>query len=69
MKWKNLEINKWRNFESFMNKIKEISNPISYKNLQTKYFNSYFTINPKKEKIQQSRNMKSRDELEVELIN
>lgn len=56
-------------FETLMEKVKEVSEPIDYKSLQTKYFNSYFPINkdPKKEKKQKLRNMKNRDELEIEL--
>lgn len=55
-------------FELLMEKVKEVSDPINYKSLQTKYFNSYFPINkdPKKEKKQKLRNMKNRDELEIE---
>ena len=53
-------------FEELMKKVQEVSEPINYQDLQTKYFNSYYPINPKYEKKQTMRNMKNRDELEIE---
>ena len=58
-------------FESLMVKVKEVSEPINYKQLKTRYFNSYFPLNkdPKKEEKQKKRNMQNRDELEIDLNN
>ena len=52
-------------FEELMEKVQEVSEPINYQDLQIKYFNSYYPINSKYEK-KRMRNMKNRDELEIE---
>jgi hypothetical protein len=56
-------------FESLMEKVQEVSEPISYKQLKTRYFNSYFPLHkdPKKEEKQKKKNMQNRDELEIDL--
>ena len=39
-----------------MNKIDNASEPINYKELKIKYFNSFYPINPKKEEKQRLKN-------------
>ena len=54
-------------FTRLMDKVIEVSDKIEYKELKTKYFNSYFPINKKKEKLQNESNIQVRNELEIEL--
>ena len=51
-------------FSNLMNKVKDVSDVINYKDLNTKYFNSYSPVKTDKQKL---KNIKVRDELEVEL--
>ncbi len=54
-------------FTRLMDKVIEVSDKIEYNELKTKYFNSYFPINKKKEQFQIESNIKVRNELETEL--
>lgn len=54
-------------FTRLMDKVIEVSDKIEYNELKTKYFNSYFPINKKKEQKQIESNIKVRNELETEL--
>ena len=49
-------------FETIMEKVKEVSDPISYQDLQKRYFNSYSIANNNKKK---KSNDKIREELEI----
>jgi predicted GTPase len=48
-----------------MEKVKNVSDVISYNELQTTYFNSYWPLKEEKKKIQQNTNNKNKEELEV----
>ena len=48
-----------------MEKVKNVSDAISYNELQTKYFNSYWPLKEEKKKKQQDINNKNKEELEV----
>jgi GTPase Era involved in 16S rRNA processing len=48
-----------------MEKVKNVSDVISYDELQTTYFNSYWPLKEEKKKIQQDTNNKNKEELEV----
>lgn len=54
-------------FSRLMDQVKEVSDTIDYKQLKTKYFNSYFPFNKRNEEKQRKKNIEVRDELEVEL--
>ena len=51
-------------FSNIMDKVKEVSDVIDYKELRVKYFNSY---SPVKNDRQKNKNIKVRDELEIDL--
>ena len=51
-------------FSNIMNKVKEVSDVIDYKELRVKYFNSYSPVKNDKQKI---KNIKVRDDLEIDL--
>ena len=51
-------------FSKLMDKVKDVSDVINYKDLNTKYFNSYSPVKTDRQKF---KNSKVRDELEVEL--
>ena len=51
-------------FSNIMNKVKEVSDVIDYKELRVKYFNSY---SPVKNDKQKNKNIKVRDDLEIDL--
>ena len=51
-------------FENLMEKVKEVSDVINYRDLNIKYFNSY---SPVKNDKQKKKNLKVKEELEIEL--
>ena len=51
-------------FSNIMDKVKEVSDVIDYKELRVKYFNSYSPVKNDKQKI---KNIKVRDDLEIDL--
>ena len=58
------EINNKKIFNKLMDKVKDESDIIDYKQLKIKYFNSYFPVKNEKQK---KKNILVRDELEIEL--